>query len=86
MKKSKKSNKITRKLSQSADQKMLEELSRFAEYHPPMRLSKNLRSLLMDFLSYDGAGEAPYLQDLVHDLQGLFELLEDIQHSDARHK
>lgn len=86
MKKPRKSNKTARKVSQRVDQKILEELSRFAEYHPPLRLSKNLRSLLMDFLSYDGAGEAPYLQDLVHDLQGLFEFLEAIQQADTRSK
>jgi len=33
----------------------------------------------MEFLTYEGATEAGYLQDLLYDLQGLFEFLEAIQ-------
>jgi hypothetical protein len=50
----------------------------FREYHPVDRFSRNLRTLLIEFLMYDGAIEANYLQDLLYDIQGLFELLEVI--------
>ena len=56
-----------------------EELIRFKEYHPVERFSRNLRTLLIEFLMYEGAIEASYLQDLLYDLQGLFDLLEVIQ-------
>lgn len=56
-----------------------EELIRFKEYHPAERFSRNLRTLLIEFLMYEGAIEASYLQDLLYDLQGLFDLLEVIQ-------
>src|SRR5258705_10839152 len=48
----------------------------FRECHPVDRFSRNLRTLLIEFLMYDGAIEANYLQDLLYDIQGLFELLE----------
>jgi hypothetical protein len=51
----------------------------FREYHPIDRFSRNLRTLLLEFLMYDGAIEANYLQDLLYDIQGLFELLEVIE-------
>jgi len=51
----------------------------FREYHPVDRFSRNLRTLLIEFLMYDGAIEANYLQDLLYDIQGLFELLEVIE-------
>ena len=56
-----------------------EEFMRFREYHPVNRFSRNLRAMLIEFLMYDGAIEASYLQDLLYDLQGLFELLDVIQ-------
>ncbi len=56
-----------------------EEFIRFREYHSPKRFSKNLRNLLIDFLMFEGAIESNYLQDLLYDMQGLFELLEAIQ-------
>jgi hypothetical protein len=56
-----------------------EQLIRFKEYHPSKRFSRNLRTMLIEFLMYDGATEANYLQDLLYDLQGLFELLEAMQ-------
>jgi hypothetical protein len=56
-----------------------EELVRFREYHPVSRFSRNLRTMLIEFLMYEGAIEANYLEDLLYDLQGLFELLEVIQ-------
>lgn len=56
-----------------------EEFLRFAEYHPARRFSRNLRSMLLEFLMHDGTLEAFYLKDLLYDLEGLFELLEVIQ-------
>ena len=58
---------------------VLEEFSRFREFHPAKRFSVNLRTMLIEFLMYEGAIEARYMQDLLYDLQGLFELLEAIQ-------
>jgi hypothetical protein len=56
-----------------------EELIRFREYHPVNRFSRNLRTMLIEFLMHEESIEANYLQDLLYDLQGLFELLEAIQ-------
>jgi len=58
--------------------KMLEDFQRFVEYHPAERLSRNVRSLLLEFLMYDGSAEAEYLRDIVIDLDGLFGLLDTI--------
>ncbi|MEJ0031519.1 MAG: hypothetical protein WDO15_14610 [Bacteroidota bacterium] len=44
-------------------QGLLEQFERFYEYHPARRLSRNLRSLLLEFLMYDGSAEAEYLRD-----------------------
>jgi hypothetical protein len=55
---------------------LIEKFERFIEYHPARRLSRNLRSLLLEFLMYDGSSEAEYLKELVVDLDGLFELLD----------
>jgi len=52
---------------------------RFIEYHPATRLSLNLRKMILEFLQYDGAIKASYLNDLLFDLEGLFELLDTIQ-------
>jgi hypothetical protein len=60
-------------------QELLEQFERFYEYHPAARLSRNLRSLLLEFLMYDGSTEAEYLRDLVIDLDGLFTLLDAMQ-------
>ena len=58
---------------------LLEQFERFYEYHPAKRLSRNLRSLLLEFLMYDGSTEAEYLRDLVIDLDGLFTLLDAME-------
>jgi len=60
-------------------QDLLEQFERFYEYHPARRLSRNLRSLLLEFLMYDGSAEAEYLRDLVIDLDGLFSLLDAME-------
>lgn len=59
-----------------------EELLRFIEYHSAKRFSKNLRSMLLEFLMDDSAIESNYLKDLLYDLEGLFDLLEVIQAED----
>ena len=57
---------------------LIEAFESFIEYHPAQRLSRNLRSLLLEFLMYDGSTEAEYLKDLVVDLDGLFGLLDAV--------
>ena|ERR1044071_7550019 len=65
-------------------QELLEQFERFYEYHPARRLSRNLRSLLLEFLMYDGSAEAEYLRDLVIDLDGLFSLLDAMEEETER--
>lgn len=59
-----------------------EEIIRFMESHPPKRVSKNIRSMLMEFLMKDGAVESEYLNDLLYDLEGLFEMLDVMEGED----
>jgi len=63
---------------------LLEQFERFYEYHPAKRLSRNLRSLLLEFLMYDGSAEAEYLRDLMIDLDGLFALLDAMEEEAER--
>lgn len=56
-----------------------EELMRFAEYHPAARFKKNMRKMLLEFLMSEGGVEKIYLNDLLYDLEGLFELLDVIE-------
>ena len=63
---------------------LFEQFERFYEYHPARRLSRNLRSLLLEFLMYDGSAEAEYLRDLVIDLDGLFTLLDAMEEEGER--
>lgn len=65
-------------------QKLLEQFERFYEYHPARRLSRNLRSMLLEFLMYDGSAEAEYLRDLMIDLDGLFTLLDAMEEEAER--
>jgi hypothetical protein len=60
-------------------QNLIIQFLRFYEYHPAGRLSRNLRSLVLEFLMYDGSAEAEYLRDLVVDLDGLFSLLDEME-------
>ncbi len=55
------------------------EFMRFIEFHKARRLSRNLRSLLLEFLMHDGSFEAIYLRELMYDLNGLFILLDEIE-------
>jgi hypothetical protein len=59
--------------------KMNEEFVAFQEFVPARRFARHLRTWLLEFLEYDGSTEAPYLQDLVIDLQFLFDLLDKIE-------
>lgn len=70
------------KSTQAIDENLLEALNHFIEFHPPERMSRNLRKMLVEFLQYQGATEAVYLNDLLYDLEGLFHVL-DVA-SDAR--
>lgn len=58
---------------------LIEEFERFVEYHPAKRLARNLRSLLLEFLMFDGSTEAEYLKDLAVDLDGLYSLLDAVE-------
>jgi hypothetical protein len=60
---------------------LIEEFKYFIEYHPTERFIRNLRKMLIEFLLYDGATEAVYLNDLLFDLEGLFHLLDEIQNN-----
>lgn len=55
------------------------EFMRFMDFHEARRLSKNLRSMILEFLMHEGALEAVYLKELLFDLEGLFLLLDAIQ-------
>ena len=77
----------TKKNPPSLSPALKDELLRFIEYHPAKRFDRNLRKLLLEFLQYKGAIEAEYLNDLLYDLEGLFDLLDAIQeHDDLRLK
>jgi hypothetical protein len=54
-------------------------LHTFLEYTPPARLNRNLRKMLMAWL-ITGQDSAPaYYEDLLHDLNNQFELLDDME-------
>jgi hypothetical protein len=55
-----------------------EEFIHFITHCPANRFSRNLRSMLLEFLLASG-GEAPYLKDLVIDLESLFCLLDAVE-------
>jgi|GEM_PF-3516119 len=65
--------------SQPISKAIVAKLKQFMEYHPSKRFSRNLRAMLIDFLMFEGAIEVAYLQDLLYDLDGLFELLDAIE-------
>ena len=69
----------TKKKLPSLSPALTDEVLRFIEYHPAKRFDKNLRKLLIEFLQFDGAIEAGYLDDLLYDLEGLYTLLDAIQ-------
>ena len=53
-----------------------EEVEWFFEYAPPERLSRNLRKLLLSYLALQQDGHAMNMDDLLTDMQWLFELLD----------
>ena len=74
----------TKRTSPSLSPALRDEFLRFIEFHQAKRFDRNLRKLLLEFLQFDGAIEAEYLNDLLHDLEGLFTLLEAIQADNER--
>lgn len=58
-------------------------LSIFIEQHPPDRLSRNLRRMLLHFLMSEGGLMESYNEDLLYDLDALFNLIEEIQLKNA---
>ena len=56
----------------------------FVQYHSPKRLSKNLRNMLLEYLSQDASIESPDLKDLLFDLQGLFLFLDAAEEHDTK--
>jgi hypothetical protein len=52
---------------------------RFLQYHPPARLSKNMRGLLLEFLMNETPADSRYLSKTLFDLEALFELLDVAQ-------
>lgn len=58
----------------------------FLEYHPPGRFSRNLRKMLLDYLQSNLIGIPHYYADLLFDLEGLFDLLDQAKKELKRHK
>jgi hypothetical protein len=63
----------------AVDGVLAEALLRFMEYHPAARVTCNLRKMTFEFLMSEAAIENIYLKDLLYDLDGLFDLLDEIQ-------
>jgi hypothetical protein len=76
-KSSKKSKRKEPELDVKAE--MQDEFNEFVEFVSAKRFAKNLRSWLLEFLMYDGSMETLYMQDLVVDLDFLFDLLDKIE-------
>ena len=57
-------------------EKLREEITRFFGYVPPHRLSRNLRKLLLSYLSLQKDSHSMDMDDLLLDIQFLFELLD----------
>jgi len=77
--KTNKGPKKSRAASLPVSDNLREEFLQFIDFHSAKRFSKNLRKMLLEFLSNDGALEAVYLKDLLYDLEGLFDLLDAIE-------
>lgn len=54
-------------------------LARFKERVPPARLSRNLRNLLLQYLTLAHDGHTFDMDDLLNDLLYLFELLDGLE-------
>ncbi len=48
----------------------------FFEYVPPTRFSRGLRNMLVDYLSLQADGNRAFMDDLLIDIQLLFDLLD----------
>lgn len=55
-----------------------EKFFEFLSHCPANRLSRNLRTMLLEFLMSSGT-EAPYIKDLLIDLESLFALLDAME-------
>lgn len=55
-----------------------EKLLEFITRCPASRFSRNLRTMLLEFMMSSGT-EAPYIKDLLLDLESLFDLLDKIE-------
>lgn len=55
-----------------------EKFAGFLSHCPGRRLSRNLRTMLLEFMMSSGT-EAPYIKDLLLDLESLFELLDAVE-------
>lgn len=54
-------------------------LARFKESIPPARLSRNLRNLLLQYMTLQQDGHFFDMDDLLNDMLYLFELLDDLE-------
>lgn len=57
---------------------MEEALLTFIEYHPPARVSRVLRRMLVQWLMPDSAVEERDFRDIMYDVEGVFELLDGV--------
>jgi hypothetical protein len=57
-------------------------LQEFITHFPASRFSRNLRTMLLEFMMSSGT-EAPYIKDLLLDLQTLCDLLDKIEDAKA---
>lgn len=71
----------TKQQSAPVSHKLALALSRFAEYHPPVQVKNNLQKMLFDYLKNETATENTYFPELIRDLEGLFELLDQMEGS-----
>ncbi|MHB1920988.1 MAG: hypothetical protein ACYCOO_02010 [Chitinophagaceae bacterium] len=57
-----------------------EKISQFLEYHPPQRISRNLRRILLDYLHQElQVGVPDDIENMLGDLYALFEVLDEAE-------
>ena len=66
----------TAKTKSNLSQNLQTEVERFFEYAPPARFSRNLRKLLLSYLSIQQDGHNMNIEDLLIDIQWFFDLLD----------
>lgn len=64
-------------------ERLVAEFADFVEYHSAKQFSKNLRKMLIEYLMHERSVESVYLQDLLYDIDGLFDLLDTIEAEDT---